>query len=111
MFYLEESDVSSDDQMNIDSEDEGDYRADEVEKDFDRIDANTTETTSPIVQCIKAKELEINLPTVDGQIRMREDVELPTTPTPLDFFNLFLTRNNVDYIVEQSNLYRTQEEF
>lgn len=107
LFGLEDLESSGHDRMKTDSEDEGDPFVDEMENDSNQIGADATKES---VQWVKEKQLDTKLPVFDGQFGLKEEVKLPTNPTPCDFFNLFLTSEIVDYIVEQSNLYRTQED-
>lgn len=108
---VDDSDADNYARMNPDSEHASDDSDEEIDKELDQSDADTTSSTSPIGQWINDKDLDAKLPIFDGEFRMKDDVQLPRNPTPFDFFNLFLTRDIVNYIVEQSNLYRTQEDF
>jgi len=54
--------------------------------------------------------LKPSLPSFDGKLCLSDDIALllPKNPSPIDLFKLFLTPEIVTFIVNQSNLYRTQ---
>ncbi|CAF3088466.1 unnamed protein product [Rotaria sp. Silwood2] len=59
-------------------------------------------------QWIKSN-LKTDIPDFEGKFGLSENVNLPSSPSPIDIFTLFLTPTIVNYIVQQSNLYRTQQ--
>ena len=54
--------------------------------------------------------LKCNLPYYDGGLKLSIDSKskIPRNASPIDFFRLYFTPEFATYIVDQSNLYRTQ---
>lgn len=64
-----------------------------------------------VIQWIRSKDLGMKLPAFNGEFPIQSTTQPPRTPMPLDFFNLLFTSGIVDYLLDQANLYRTQEDF
>ena len=96
------------DKMEIDSEVEN---SDHSIVNTDEIDVNMVSTDNKNSSWSRTTNFEPNLPPFDGQFKLKDSIHLPKYSSPFDFFSLFFTQEIVDHIVQQSNLYRTQQNF
>ncbi|CAF1417752.1 unnamed protein product [Rotaria sordida] len=97
------------DKMEIDSEVDND--SDNSIVDTDEIDVNMVSTDHKNISWSRTTNFEPNLPPFEGRFMLKDSILLPKYPSPFDFFNLFFTQEIVDHIVQQSNLYHTQQNF
>ena len=96
------------DKMDIDSEVDNDSNHSVV--DTDEMDVNIVSTDHKNISWSKTANFEPNLLPFEGRFMLKDSIHLPKYPSPFDFFNLFFTQEIVDHIVQQSNLYRTQQD-
>lgn len=80
------------------------------DKENDPDDDYRLSTNISDVEMWSGESLRTNLPDYDGTLRLSRDIAMnfPKNPSPIDIFRLFLTPEITNYIVDQSNLYRTQ---
>ena len=100
------------DPMQSDSDEENlinDLNNIDIESDDTDVDVAASDPED--IRWSKKAKFDPDLPAFDGEFALKGDVDLPKSPSPYDFFNLFLTKEIVDHIVLQSNLYRTQQNF
>jgi hypothetical protein len=95
--------------MEIDSEVDND--SDHSIIDTDEIDVNIVSTNHKNISWSRTTNFEPDIPPFEGQFMLKDSIHLPKYPSPFDFFNLFFTQEIVDHIVQQSNLYRAQQDF
>ncbi|CAF1389885.1 unnamed protein product [Adineta ricciae] len=100
ILYSINSDIS-------DVHDDGDEEDDETDEssEGEGIEVNASQDES-----WSGKRFKSNLPIYNGELQLSSSFrsELPRSPSPIDYFRLFLTPELVSYIVDQSNLYRIQ---
>ncbi|CAF1134118.1 unnamed protein product, partial [Didymodactylos carnosus] len=91
------------------SDDEAESNSEELSDDSWDSD-NEEEEDEPKLNNLKWNKwnIEPNLPTFDGQFGLNKNISSATLTSPIDYFRLFLSPSIVTYIVDQSNLYRTQ---
>jgi hypothetical protein len=79
------------------------------EQDNENDSGDSTALASDI-EMWSGTSLKTDLNDFDGTLSLSNDISshFPKHPTPIDIFRLFLTPEIASYIVEQSNLYRTQ---
>ncbi|CAF5018570.1 unnamed protein product, partial [Rotaria sp. Silwood1] len=102
--YSEESsdDLSDFDDIDLNDDLEGD---DKIHSDDNVGDDDTNSFDN--YDWIK-DDITAHVPDFKGEFGLSDKVHLPSSPTPIDIFTLFLTPDLIEYIVEQSNLYRVQ---
>ncbi|CAF4182701.1 unnamed protein product [Rotaria sordida] len=102
--YSEESsdDLSDFDDIDLNDDLEGD---DKIHSDDNVGDDDTKSFNN--YNWIK-DDITAHVPDFKGAFGLSDKVHLPSSPTPIDIFTLFLTPDIIEYIVEQSNLYRVQ---
>ncbi|CAF1402754.1 unnamed protein product [Rotaria sordida] len=98
-------------EMESDSEEKTDYDDDQVDLNSEEINMDVVTDNHQNIQWSKKTKFEPDLPVFGEKFMLKDDIDLPKSPSPYDFFNLFLTSDIVDYIVQQSNLYCTQQNF
>lgn len=54
--------------------------------------------------------MNADIPDFHGEFKLSENVNLPQSPLSFDVFSLCITPSIVNYIVEQTNLYRIQQD-
>ncbi|CAF1130780.1 unnamed protein product [Rotaria magnacalcarata] len=96
----EDNITDDDDDDNDDKNDGGDNDGDDNEDD----DYNLLKG----LKWVKA-DLVSNIPDFEDTSGLSKDINLPSSPSPMDFFSLFLTQDLIKYIIEQSNLYSIQQ--
>ncbi|CAF1104818.1 unnamed protein product [Didymodactylos carnosus] len=84
--------------MESNSEDEGSATSD-IENDTFVDDKH---------QKWKKGSIKSKVPEFDSKVDLI--VDLPKDPRPFDYFRLFFTSSMIKYIIDQSNLYRTQQQ-
>ncbi|CAF1462719.1 unnamed protein product, partial [Didymodactylos carnosus] len=94
-----------------DEKNDGTDVSDSVDTDSDDTDIDMSAFDRHKIRWSKKTKFEPYLPIFDGEFTLKDDINLPKYRSLYDFFNLFLTTEIVDYIVGQSNLYRTQQNF
>jgi hypothetical protein len=105
-------DYDSHEQMESDSREEtSDSDVDSHDSASDNIDMDMVADEHQNIQWSRKTNFEPRLPVFKKEFMLKNNIHLPQYPTPFDFFNLFLTKEIVEYIVQQSNLYATQNNF
>jgi hypothetical protein len=105
-------DYDSHEQMESDSREEtSDSDVDSHDSASDNIDMDMVADEHQNIQWSRKTNFEPRLPVFKKEFMLKSNIHLPQYPTPFDFFNLFLTKEIVEYIVQQSNLYATQNNF
>ncbi|CAF4167125.1 unnamed protein product, partial [Rotaria sordida] len=114
-----ENDSSDDDILYSMNSDISDINSDEAEDDSvsgesdlscESVDDESVTTNISQFESWSGKTLKCNLPFYDGELKLSTDFEskIPRNASPIDFFRLYFTPELVSYIVNQSNLYRIQ---
>ncbi|CAF5103454.1 unnamed protein product [Rotaria sp. Silwood1] len=98
-------------EMESDSEEKTDSDDDQVDLNSEEINMDVVTDNHQNIQWSKKTKFEPDLPVFGEKFMLKDDIDLRKSPSPYDFFNLFLTSEIVDYIVQQSNLYCTQQNF
>ena len=104
--YEEDSDMElsddseSGDNITIDDDDNGDEH-----------DGGSNENDYYLLNRLKwvKDDLLSDIPDFEGASELSNDINIPSSPSPMDIFSLFLTQDLIKYIVEQSNLYSIQQ--
>lgn len=100
------------DQMEQDSAEERSDSSDASEDiDLNNLDTDVEANDHDDNEWSKRHCFEPDMLVFEQEFKLKNDIHLPRHPTPFDFFNLFLTREIVEYVVQQSNLYATQKNF
>ena len=105
MFYSNNSDLSSIYSGTIEKDNEN------SESDlFSKVDDECDTTNLKQQESWLGKRLKSNLPHYDGKLKLSNNVEskIPQHSSSTDIFLLYYTLELISYIVDQSNLYRTQ---
>jgi hypothetical protein len=108
-----ENDSSDDDILYSINSDMSDIDSDETENDSvsgESTDDESVTTNISQFESWSGKIFKSNLPYYDGELKLSTDFEskIPRNASPIDFFLLYFTPELVSYIVDQSNLYRIQ---
>ena len=102
------SDVSdeSTDQENDSDGDQNDLNDEQAVRDDDDCSSSNSSET----EMWSGDELKPNLPNFHGKLCLSRNVSshISKNPSPVEIFQLFLTEEMTKYIVQQSNLYRMQ---
>ena len=93
-------DLESGDNITIDDDDNGDEH-----------DGDSNENDYYLLNRLKwvKDDLLSDIPDFEGASELSNDINIPSSPSPMDIFSLFLTQDLIKYIVEQSNLYSIQQ--
>lgn len=108
ILYSVNSDISDIDNNEVEDDSvsgESDLSCESVEDEGVTMNTRQDEAWS-------GKELKSNLPYFDGELKLSTDFEskISRNASQIDFFQLYFTPELVSYIVDQSNLYRVQND-
>ena len=101
--YEEDSDMKlsddseSGDNITIDDNDNG-----------DKHDSDSNEDLLNELKWVK-EDLLSDIPDFEGTSRLSNDINVPSSLSPMEFFSLFLAQDLVKYMAEQPNLYSLQQ--
>ena len=93
-------DSGSEDNIIIDDDDNGDKHG-----------GNSNEDDYYLLNGLKwvKDDLLSDIPDFEGTSGLSNDINIPSSSSPTDFFSLFLAQDLIKYIVEQTNLYSVQQ--
>jgi hypothetical protein len=77
--------------------------------DTDEVDMNVVSTDDKGISWSRTTNFEPKLPSFEGKFMLKDNIHLSKYASPYEYFSLFFTQEIIDYIVQQSNLYRTQQ--
>ena len=105
--YEEDSDM----ELSDDSESGDNITTDDDDDNGDEHDGGSNENDYYLLNWLKwvKDDLLSDIPDFEGASGLSNDINIPSSPSPMDIFSLFLTQDLTKYIVEQSNLYSIQQ--